>query len=42
LEYFPYQVVRVIGTFEVGEKLDDYGYVRSIYRLRADEVDEQL
>jgi hypothetical protein len=42
VEYVPYQVVRVIGTFEVGEKLDDYGYVRSIYRIRADEVDEQL
>jgi hypothetical protein len=42
VEYVPYQVVRVIGTFEVGEVLDDYGYVRSIYRIRADEVDEQL
>jgi len=42
VEYLPYQIVRVIGTFEVGESLDDYGYVRSIYRIRADEVDEQL
>jgi len=42
VEYFPYQIVRVTGTFEVGEVLDDYGYVRSIYRIKADEVEEQL
>lgn len=41
VEYLPYQIVRVVGTFEVGELLDDYGYVRSIYRLRAKEVQAQ-
>jgi hypothetical protein len=41
VEYFPYQIVRVTGAFEVGELLDDYGYVRSIYRIRADDVEEQ-
>ncbi len=39
VEYFAYRTVRVIGTFEVGELLDDYGYVRSIFRQRAQTVE---
>jgi uncharacterized protein len=39
VEYFSYRTVRVTGTFEVGEMIDDYGYVRSIFRQQADEVE---
>ncbi len=42
VDYVPFQVVRVVGTFEVGEVLDDYGYVRSIYRMRAQAVEAEL
>ncbi|HKX45717.1 MAG TPA: DUF3299 domain-containing protein, partial [Planctomycetota bacterium] len=38
-EYFAYRTIRVTGTFEVGEVLDDYGYVSSVYRLRATAVE---
>ncbi len=41
VDYFPFQIVRVTGEFEVGEVLDDYGYVRSIYRIQAEKVEEQ-
>ena len=42
VDYFPYQIVRVSGEFEVGELLDDYGYVRSIFRMKAEKVEEQF
>ncbi|MCZ6598663.1 MAG: DUF3299 domain-containing protein [Planctomycetota bacterium] len=41
VEYHPFQIIRVKGRFEVGELVDDYGYVRSIYRLDAAGVEEQ-
>jgi len=42
VDYVPFRVVRVTGSFEVGELLDDYGYVRSLYRMKADSVEDQL
>ncbi|MEM7305347.1 MAG: DUF3299 domain-containing protein [Planctomycetota bacterium] len=42
VDYFPFQTVRVMGEFEVGEVLDDYGYVRSIYRMKSNSVEEQF
>jgi hypothetical protein len=42
VDYVPFRVVRVTGELEVGEVLDDYGYVRSLYRLRAEDVEDQL
>jgi hypothetical protein len=35
VEYHAYRTVRVTGLFEVGEDFDDYGYLRSIFRLEA-------
>lgn len=32
--------IRVIGVLEVGEALDEYGYVTSIYRLDVERVDK--
>ena len=42
VDYIPFQAVRVTGPFEVGEVLDDYGYVRSLYRMKAESVEDQL
>lgn len=36
--YYAYRVVRVTGTFEVGEVIDAYGYVTSVYRIHAENV----
>ena len=36
--YYAYRVVRVTGTLEVGEVIDAYGYVTSVYRIQADDV----
>lgn len=41
IDYVPFQIVRVTGPFAVGEVLDDYGYVRSIYRMKAEAVEDQ-
>ena len=38
LEFIPYGTVLVTGEFEVGEVFDEYGYVRSVYRLQAEDV----
>ena len=40
VEYFAYRVVRVTGEFEVGEQLDDWGYVTSLYRMKSDKVEK--
>ncbi len=37
--WLAYRAIRVIGTLEVGEEIDDYGYVMSIYRLNVESVD---
>lgn len=37
-EFIPFTPVVVTGTFEVGEELDEFGYLLSIYRIRADAV----
>ncbi|MBL8900940.1 MAG: DUF3299 domain-containing protein [Planctomycetes bacterium] len=39
-EYIPYGTVLCTGTLDVGEQLDEYGYVRSIYRLKCTKVEE--
>jgi hypothetical protein len=36
--YYAYRVVRVTGTLQVGEVIDAYGYVTSVYRIKADDV----
>ena len=33
-------VIRVTGDFEVGEVLDDWGYVASLYRMSTDKVEQ--
>lgn len=38
LEFIPYGTVLVTGSFEVGEIFDEYGYVRSVYRMKAESV----
>lgn len=40
VEYFAYRVVRVTGELEVGEVLDDWGYVSSLYRMQTDKVEK--
>lgn len=40
VDYFAYRVVRVTGELEVGEQLDDWGYVASLYRMRSDKVEK--
>ncbi|QDU65947.1 DUF3299 domain-containing protein [Engelhardtia mirabilis] len=40
VEYFAYRVVRVTGDFSVGEELDDWGYVTSLYRMQSDKVEK--
>ena len=35
------RIVRVTGELEVGELLDDYGYLASVYRLQAESVHSQ-
>ena len=37
--WLAYRAIRVIGTLEVGEEIDDYGYVMSIYRLDVESVE---
>lgn len=39
IEYIAYRVVRVTGELEVGEELDDWGYVSSLYRMETDKVE---
>ncbi len=34
-----YRCIDVVGTFDVGEELDDYGYVISVYRLDVESVE---
>ena len=38
--YIAYRVVRVTGELEVGEALDDWGYVSSLYRMQSDKVEK--
>jgi len=38
-EFLAYRVVRVIGTLELGEEYDQYGYLMSLYRIRVERVD---
>ncbi|MEO0649854.1 MAG: DUF3299 domain-containing protein [Planctomycetota bacterium] len=40
IKYIAYRVVRVTGELEVGEQLDDWGYVSSLYRMDTDKVEE--
>lgn len=39
-EYIPYGTILCTGTLDVGEQLDEYGYVRSIYRMKCTKVQE--
>ncbi|MBK9383689.1 MAG: DUF3299 domain-containing protein [Planctomycetes bacterium] len=39
-EYIPYGTILCTGVLDVGEQLDEYGYVRSIYRLKCTKVEE--
>jgi hypothetical protein len=41
LELLPYGSALIVGTFDCGERLDDYGYVLSIYRMKAEYIQEQ-
>lgn len=41
LELLPYGSALVTGIFDVGEQLDEYGYVLSIFRMKADAIQEQ-
>jgi hypothetical protein len=40
VQYLAYRVIRVTGTLEVGEVLDDWGYVSSLYRMETDKVEK--
>ena len=40
VDYFAYRVIRVTGELEVGEELDDWGYVASLYRMNSDKVEK--
>lgn len=40
VKYLAYRVIRVTGEFEVGELLDDWGYVASLYRMTTDKVEQ--
>ena len=42
LEFIPYGTALVTGQIEVGAEFDEYGYVRSLYRMEADEVSEEM
>jgi len=39
VEYHGMRTIRVTGDFAVGENYDDYGYVYSIFRVKADQVE---
>jgi hypothetical protein len=39
-EYIPYGTILCTGVLDVGEQLDQFGYVRSIYRLKCTKVEE--
>lgn len=39
IEYHGMRTIRVTGTFAVGENYDDYGYVYSIFLVKADTVE---
>jgi len=39
-EYLAYRVVRVVGTLEMGEVYDEYGFLMSLYRIRASAVEK--
>ena len=39
-EYLPFSPIMITGVFEVGEVIDEYGYVSSVYRMRAETVVE--
>jgi hypothetical protein len=38
-DYFSYRVVRVVGILEMGEVHDEFGFLASLYRLRAERVE---
>ena len=40
LPFFPFRAIRTIGTLRVGEEVDDYGYVMSIFRLEVESVEQ--
>lgn len=40
VDYLAYRIVRVVGTLEIGEVYDDYGFLMSIYRIRAKSVEQ--
>ncbi len=42
IDYLPYGAVVCQGAFSVGEVLDDYGYVRSLFRMKATTVKESF
>lgn len=38
--WLAYRCIRVVGTLRVGEELDEYGYVTSVYRLDVESVEQ--
>ncbi len=38
-QWYPYRALRATGTLRVGEQLDEYGYVLSIYRLEVEKLE---
>lgn len=38
-DYFSYRIVRVTGILELGEVHDEFGYLASLYRMRAERVE---
>ncbi len=39
-DYLAYRIVRVTGTLEIGEVYDEFGFLMSIYRIRAKTVEQ--
>ncbi|MEM7262943.1 MAG: DUF3299 domain-containing protein [Planctomycetota bacterium] len=40
VKFLPDILLRVEGTFEVGEEFDEYGYLMSIYRIAGDKIED--
>jgi hypothetical protein len=38
-QWYPYRALRATGVLRVGEQLDEYGYVLSIYRLEVEKLE---
>ncbi|QDU86036.1 hypothetical protein Pla163_31850 [Planctomycetes bacterium Pla163] len=39
--FLAYRVVRVVGTLELGEEYDRWGFLMSLYRIKVDHIDVQ-